>query len=188
MSFPNDWFISEALDFDADFCNEADIAEFVAAVKDGQTPNPETLRRIALALDQITLGKDALVALGVKRASNRPKKRELSAKEQREELAQFRAVRDGATYEEAGLKKNPYYEKRKDYATLLDSEAALEQSAGLVVAAYEFICRELALSESEKTALNNFSMRGVLEFAERVKAAGISDTVRLKDSLLKHSQ
>lgn len=187
MSLPKDCFISEALDFDADFCNEADIAAFVAAVKDGQTPNPDNLRRIALALEQIELGRDAQAALGVKRASHRPTKRDLSAKEQREELAQFRAVRDGATYEEAGLKKNPYYEKRKDYATLLDSEAALEQSAGLIVAAYEFICRELALSESEKTALNNFSMRGILEFSEIVKSAGISDTVRLKEFLLKHS-
>lgn len=187
MSLPTDCFISEALDFDANFCNEADINAFVAAVNNGQTPNPYNLRRIALALEQIKLGRDPKAALGVKRASNRPKKRELSAKEQREELAQFRAVRDGATYEEAGLKKNTYYEKRKDYATLLDSEAALEQSAGLVVAAYEFICRELELSESEKTALNNFSTRGILEFSEMVKTAGISDTVRLKDFLLKHS-
>lgn len=187
MSFPKDWLVSEALDFDADFCNEAEIAAFVAAVKDGQTPNPDNLRRIALALEQIELGRDAQAALGVKRASHRPKKRELSAREEREELAKFRAVRNGATYQEAGLEKNAYYNKRKHYAAILESEAKLEHSARLVVAAYEFICRELALSESEKTALNNFSMRGILEFSEKVKTAGISDTVRLKDFLLKHS-
>lgn len=188
MSLPNELFISEALEFEANFCTKQDVEAFVRFVKDGKNPDLETLKKISLALEQITLGKDAEDALGVKKPSHRPLKREQSAKEIQHEISQFRDVHKGAKYQETGLSKRTYYDKRKDYAALLKNEDALEKCAGDVVAAYEFICRELRLSESEKTVLNNFSMRGILEFSQKVKAAGVSDTVRLRDFLLKHSQ
>jgi len=189
MSLPKEMFESEAVYLEKDFCSESQVKEFIESVSNGETPDKGTLKGLAFALEQILLGKDANIALGVsKRAAHRPK----TSKNNREEKEEFYNVlsvyRGEKTYEELGLSRSTYQRLKKKHERYLESTERFLSTAKRVAVARDYIVKELGLKANETHALDLLTCAGITHLEEMVKNSSVSEMKKIKDEILKLSQ
>ena len=189
MILPNELFTNKALDFDADFCSGADVDSFVAAVKDGSAPDAELLQRIAIALEQIELGRDPYKSLGLrKRAANRPKKRMTPMQEMREFCRVQDIAKGKKTLRQSGISRAEYYRLRQKHDKLLSITKALLDAGEKAIRARSFIIKELGLKPTETHGLDLLTYQGVLHLEQIVKNSSVSESKTIKDEIIKLSQ
>lgn len=189
MSLPKDMFVSPALDFETDFCSGADVDAFVAAVKDGKSPDIELLQRIALALEQIEIGRDPYKSLGLKkRAANRPKKRMTPMQEMREFYRVQEITKGKKTLMQSGISRAEYYRLKQKHDKLLSITENLLDAGERTIKARSFIIKELGLKPTETHGLDLLTYQGILHLEQLVKDSSVSESKTIRDEIIKLSQ